>query len=142
MFLECGNNTFSRIDLVAVGRNKVNVFLVGLDVRFHCFEHLLSVTFRVGLQPRAARAARILVKAVIMAASFLEGMACTSIALRSWMYTTNMYCIDLKEQTWNVPGRLVYIVPVLWLARVAKQNMLWVAQISLLGCRLSTSRRA
>jgi hypothetical protein len=46
------------------------------------FEHLLSVTFRVGLKPWAVRVARILVKAVIMAALFLEGIACISMALR------------------------------------------------------------
>ena len=43
-----------------------------------------------------------------------------------------MYCMDLKEWIGNLPRRLVYIVPVLRLARVAKQNMLWAAQISLL----------
>ncbi len=47
------------------------------------FEHKLSVTLRVGLYPRAARVARILVKAVIMAALFLEGIAQTRMALRS-----------------------------------------------------------
>ncbi len=58
------------------------------------------------------------------------------------MYATNMYCMDLKEGTENAPGRSVYIVPVLRLARAAKQNMSWAAQISLLGCRLLTLRRA
>jgi hypothetical protein len=52
------------------------------------------------------------------------------------MYTTNMYCMDLKERTGNAPGRLVYIVPLLRLARAAKQNMPWAAQISLSSCRL------
>ncbi len=32
MILEYGNSTFSCIDLVVVGRDKVNVHLVGLDV--------------------------------------------------------------------------------------------------------------
>ncbi len=47
------------------------------------FEHLLLATLRVGLYPWAARVARILVKAVITAASFLEGIAQTRMALRS-----------------------------------------------------------
>ncbi len=47
------------------------------------FEHSLSVTLRVGLYLRAARVARILVKAVIMAALFLEGITPTRMALRS-----------------------------------------------------------
>ncbi len=46
------------------------------------FEHMLSVTLRVGLYPWAARVARILMKAVIMAASFLEGIACKRMVLR------------------------------------------------------------
>jgi hypothetical protein len=78
----------------------------------------------------------------IMAALFLEGIASTSMALRLQMYAMNMYCMDLKEWTGNMPGRLVYIVPVLRLARVAKQNISWAAQISLSGCRLWTSRWA
>jgi hypothetical protein len=82
--------------------------------------------------------ARILVKAVIMAALFYEGIARTSMALWSYMYATNMYCMDLKKQTGNAPRRLEYIVPVLRLSRAGKQNISWVAQISLSGCRLST----
>jgi hypothetical protein len=39
-------------------------------------------------------------------------------------------------------GRLVYIVPVLRLARATKQNLSWAAQISSASWRLSTSRRA
>ncbi len=60
------------------------------------------------------------------------------------VYSTaiNMNCMDLKEQTGNVTGRLVYIVPVLRLARAAKQNISWAAQISLSGCRLPTLRWA
>ncbi len=54
------------------------------------------------------------------------------------MYATNMYCMDMKERTGNIPGRSVYIVPVFRLARVVKQNMSWVVQISLPGCRLLT----
>ncbi len=58
------------------------------------------------------------------------------------MYATKIYCMDLKKWMGNVPGRLVGIVPVLRLARVAKQNMSWAAQISLAGFRLSMSCRA
>ncbi len=58
------------------------------------------------------------------------------------MYAMKMYCIDLKEWMGNTPGRLVYIVPVLRLAGAAKQNMSWVAQISLASWRLLTSRWA
>ncbi len=47
------------------------------------FNHSLSVRLRVGLYPWAARVARILAKAVIMAALFLEGIACTRMAVRS-----------------------------------------------------------
>ncbi len=47
--------------------------LLDLMYAFTVFEHLLSITLRVGLYPWAARVARILVKAVIMAASLLEG---------------------------------------------------------------------
>ncbi len=39
------------------------------------FEHYLSLALREGLYPRAARVTRILVKAVITAASFLESIA-------------------------------------------------------------------
>ncbi len=46
-------------------------------------EHSVYVTLRVGLYPRAARVARILVKVVIMAALFLDGIAQTRMALRS-----------------------------------------------------------
>jgi hypothetical protein len=58
------------------------------------------------------------------------------------MHAMNIYCIDLKERMGNAPGRLVSFVPVLRLTRVAKQNMSWMAQISLSSCRLSTLRRA
>jgi hypothetical protein len=47
------------------------------------FKHLLSVTLRVGLYLQAARVVRMLVKVVIMAASFLEGIGQTRMALRS-----------------------------------------------------------
>ncbi len=50
--------------------------------------------------------------------------------------------MDLKERAGNVPRRLVYIVPVLRLARAAKLNMSWAAQISLAGWRVSTSCQA
>jgi hypothetical protein len=49
---------------------------------------------------------------------------------------------DLKEWTGNAPRRSVYIVPVLRPARVVKQNMSWVVQISSSSCRMSTSRWA
>ncbi len=58
------------------------------------------------------------------------------------MYATKIHCMDLKERMGNSPGRLVYIVPVLRLARAEKQNMSWAAQISLAGWRLSTSCQA
>ncbi len=67
------------------------------------FEHPLSVMLRVGVYLQAARVARILVKAVIMAALFLEGIAQTRMALRSSMYTIKMYCMDLKERKGNAP---------------------------------------
>ncbi len=47
------------------------------------FEHSLSVALRVGVYLHAARVARILVKVVIMAASFLEGIVQTRMVLRS-----------------------------------------------------------
>ncbi len=46
-----------------------------------------------------------------------------------------MYCIFLKERTGNAPVRSLYIVPVCRLARVAKQNISWAAQISSVGMR-------
>ncbi len=49
------------------------------------FEHSLFVMLRVGLYLRAARVARISVKAVIMAVSILEGIARTRMALRSYV---------------------------------------------------------
>ena len=61
--------------------------------------------------------------------------------MRSYTYATKTYCIDLVEQTWKAPGRLVYMVPVERSARAGKQKMLWAAHISLVGCRLSTWRR-
>ena len=78
------------------------------------------------------------VKASIMAPSFLEGMARMRMALRSYTYATKTYCIDLKEQTGKAPGRSVYMVPVVKSARAVKQKILWVTQISSMGCRLST----
>ncbi len=36
VFLECGNGVFSSIDVVVVGRDKVNVHFFGFDVHFHC----------------------------------------------------------------------------------------------------------
>ncbi len=71
LLLECGKGRFSRIDVVVVRRDKVNFHFFDLMYASIVFEHLLSMTLWVGLYPRAARVARILVKAVIMAALFL-----------------------------------------------------------------------
>ncbi len=44
------------------------------------------------------------------------------------MYTMKMYCIFLKDLTGKAPVRSVYMVPVMALARVAKQNISGTAQ--------------
>ncbi len=49
MFLECGDRTFSHVDLVVVRRDKLNVILLDLMNAFTIFEHPLPVMFRVGL---------------------------------------------------------------------------------------------
>jgi hypothetical protein len=57
--------------------------LLDLMCASNIFEHLLSVTLRVGFHLPDARVTRILVKVVIIAALFLEGIAQTRIAFRS-----------------------------------------------------------
>ncbi len=54
------------------------------------------------------------------------------------MYTTKMYCIFLKDLTGKAPVRSVYMVPVMALARAAKQNISWTAQASWAGNIQST----
>ncbi len=54
-------------------------------------------------------------------------------ALRSQMYTTKMYCILLKDLTGKAPVRSEYTVPVVALARAAKQNISWTAQALWVG---------
>ena len=60
--------------------------------------------------------------AVTMAASVREGMARTIIAMGSYTYATNMYCLLLNERTGKAPVMSVYIVPVIASARAAKQK--------------------
>ena len=82
------------------------------------------------------------VKASIMAPSFLEGIAHTRMAFRSYTYATKIYCIDQKERTGKAPGRSVYMVPVVRSTRAVKQMMSWAVHISLVGRSSSTWRRA
>jgi hypothetical protein len=72
---------FGSIGAVVRGRDKVNVHFFYSMYTSTIFEHSLSVTLRVGLYPWAAMVARILVKAAIIAALFLEGIAPTRMAL-------------------------------------------------------------
>ncbi len=91
------------------------------------------------MHPRAARAARIPVKAVII----LGGDS----ANKDGIEVINVCNKDVQHELEgaegeSTPGWLVDIVSVLRLARVAKQNKSWAAQISLAGWRLLMSRRA
>ncbi len=58
------------------------------------------------------------------------------------MYTTKMYCIFLKDLTGKAPVRSVYMVPVVALARAAKQSISWTAQALWAENIQSTSARA
>ncbi len=49
------------------------------------------------------------------------------------MHTTKMYCIFLKDLTGKAPVMSVYMVPVVALARAAKQNISWNEQASWAG---------
>ena len=105
-------------------------------------KHLLSITFRDGVYPPVLRVEIISLNAVTMAASVHEGMAWTMIALRSYTYATNMYCLPLNERTGKAPVMSVYIVPVIALARAAKQKISCTAHSSCCGNMRSTLVRA
>jgi hypothetical protein len=83
MLFECGNHTLGRIDLVVMGRNKVDVHAVAPDVALTALGHSWSMTLSIGAYPHSFRWVRMLVNAAIMVPLFLDGMAWMRITFRS-----------------------------------------------------------
>jgi hypothetical protein len=82
------------------------------------------------------------VNAVIMDESVQVGMAWTMMAFKSYTYTTNTYCMFLKDWTGKAPVRLEYMVPALASANATKQNTSCMVHASWAGNIQSTSARA
>jgi hypothetical protein len=114
------------------GRTSWMPILSNLIYAFTAAKNSLSITFRVGVYPPVFRVEITSLNAITMAASIQKGMARTIIALRSYTYASNMYCVLLNERTGKAPVMSVYIVPVIALARVARQKHL-VEHMFLLG---------
>jgi hypothetical protein len=142
VFFKCGNGTFSGVDTVVMWWDQLDVHLVGSDVLLNCLGALVVHHVQCWL----------VIASMEYCTHFGEGGNEQGIGAGwHWLHDDGIENVDIRDKdTLHVLKRpngkstsdVGVIVPVVALARAAKQNIFWTVQASWGGHIRSTFAQA